>query len=439
MKNADQKLKQEPDHEPKKAKRQPAEHVKQSIFKQALINLLPEQPVQFTLWCLAALFFFGLVLSIGTTIGQSSIWLFLRRASLVMLLAAASVFVGNLVGFLFGLPRTKFKSATEIDLSNSSNAGAQQRTEIVANTNLEEISDWLTKILVGVGLTQIHSIRLHVLSLIEFIRPGLTRDLASAESVAQAQVLCASIFVYFPVLGFIFGWLWTRIYLPGAMRDAEGVVAMVVKKLTSDERSMNLIRDFLNPGTEEDDASPELEQRIVDEIKKVSDTTKARIFHLARATRKTSEMTKDDDTRFEKIERTIPVFRGLINSDERSLFHRNHGQLGYSLIAKKEPAWDEAIDAIKRAIKIRNSVESSPDSWLLYEFSLVMCNFERTRELKIDEIPKHIQQDIEKDLKMAMRNKKIREILSRSVEYPEWFKDSPLYAQVKGEQAPANP
>jgi hypothetical protein len=50
---------------------------------------------------------------------------------------------GGLVGFLFGIPRS------------ASSGQATPTGEYQANSNLVEVSDWLTKIIVGVGLVQI--------------------------------------------------------------------------------------------------------------------------------------------------------------------------------------------------------------------------------------------------------------------------------------------
>ena len=74
--------------------------------------------------------------------------------------AGASLMVGALIGFLFGIPR-KLQDEQGV----ASDIGSQEEfdSRVVSalyggNTNLEQISDWLTKILVGVGLTQISSL-----------------------------------------------------------------------------------------------------------------------------------------------------------------------------------------------------------------------------------------------------------------------------------------
>ena len=51
----------------------------------------------------------------------------------------------SLIGFLFGIPRP-----TVIDASEQSKSG------YIGNDNLLQVSDWITKIIVGLGLTQIH-------------------------------------------------------------------------------------------------------------------------------------------------------------------------------------------------------------------------------------------------------------------------------------------
>ena len=67
-----------------------------------------------------------------------------------LVVAAAAAFTGALFGFIFGVPRVLASDRPQ-GRSSSLYGGS---APIVANTNLEQISDWLTKILVGVGLTQ---------------------------------------------------------------------------------------------------------------------------------------------------------------------------------------------------------------------------------------------------------------------------------------------
>ncbi len=69
-------------------------------------------------------------------------------AMIGVLLALASLVTGLLLGFLFGIPKA---------LQNDHPESGLQRA-YATNTNLEQISDWLTKILVGVGLVEMGKI-----------------------------------------------------------------------------------------------------------------------------------------------------------------------------------------------------------------------------------------------------------------------------------------
>src|SRR5579864_3778310 len=62
-----------------------------------------------------------------------------------VLFAGGAFFIGALLGFLFGIPRTLQGEAAnkETESDNKNNISYK------VNTNLEQISDWLTKVLVG--------------------------------------------------------------------------------------------------------------------------------------------------------------------------------------------------------------------------------------------------------------------------------------------------
>lgn len=106
---------------------------------------------------------------------------------------AGSIFtLSNLIGFLFGIPRT-----TVIDESEKS------KSHYIGNDNLLQVSDWITKIILGLGLTQINEI------------PHLLKRVASFimdNTHVSNQALIILIFLYFACLGFLFGYLWTRLY-----------------------------------------------------------------------------------------------------------------------------------------------------------------------------------------------------------------------------------
>lgn len=129
--------------------------------------------------------------SAGFVNGGGDGWVVALRAfcvGIATILAAGST--GALLGFLFGIPRLLQRPAAA---QLQSNADAQtgeagksiQRTTqdrfFSTNTSLEEISDWLTKIIIGLGLVQFQTI-------IDYIR---TAALYSASYVNLAQVQAA--------------------------------------------------------------------------------------------------------------------------------------------------------------------------------------------------------------------------------------------------------
>jgi CheY-like chemotaxis protein len=118
----------------------------------------------------------------------------------VAALVAGGAFVaGGLLGFLFGIPRSLARPEGEDEAAGTYSP----------NTNLEQISDWLTKILVGVGLVQFTTLAGHARELVEFLGPALGGD-------PLGETFAAAILVVFGVSGFLTFYLVTRIYLPRA-------------------------------------------------------------------------------------------------------------------------------------------------------------------------------------------------------------------------------
>lgn len=272
-------------------------------------------------------------------------------ASVGVLLAAASGLAGGLLGFLFGIPRT---------LQNQEAPKAGGTTEILVNTNLEQISDWLTKILVGVGLIQLGKIGAGLGSLALALKPAMGNS-PSSSAAAMA------IMVTFALLGFLLGWLWTRIFLPGAFRaaDVETITeGVIIKQGDADAEALALVNRILaaSPGT------PRIsEAELTNSVKVASPATNVQIFEQARAMRRNSRQTGD----LKAMERTIPIFRALIAADTENRFHRHHGQLGYVLKDKERPDWEEAERRFTRAISIRGDV--AEQGYPFYELNRAIC------------------------------------------------------------------
>ena len=105
-----------------------------------------------------------------------------------LLWALACYVAGSLPGFLFSIP-------------HSSSGGATPQSP---NTNLDQLSDWLTKVLLGAGLVQLKTLPGQIARAGAYIANGLGPD-------QHYSRFAAALVVYFTVLGFFSGYLGTRV------------------------------------------------------------------------------------------------------------------------------------------------------------------------------------------------------------------------------------
>jgi tetratricopeptide (TPR) repeat protein len=108
---------------------------------------------------------------------------------------------GSLLGFLFGIPKV-----LQTDAVVAPTAGGSPVARHLVNTNLEQVSDWITKILVGLGLVQLQQFPNKLVAYSKLLARGIgTGD--------EGAVFAGGIIVYFSVLGFLGGYLITRLFL----------------------------------------------------------------------------------------------------------------------------------------------------------------------------------------------------------------------------------
>ncbi|MEV5720620.1 YrzE family protein [Amycolatopsis mediterranei] len=98
---------------------------------------------RFAVGLFVAAIFWGLLIAVAILLFTIK-GIALRQIGLSLAICLASGSIGGIAGFIFGLPKSARKSKTG------------QVYE--PNSNLEEVSDWLTKIIVGVGLVEIRKI-----------------------------------------------------------------------------------------------------------------------------------------------------------------------------------------------------------------------------------------------------------------------------------------
>ncbi len=152
---------------------------------------------------------------------------------IAILIAAASFGVGGVLGFLFGIPR----SIQQESLTGSS------KEDYKPNTNLEQISDWLTKILVGVLLTQVPGILTYIKSYSKFASRGLGER-------ADSQIFALSILIYFLICGFFAVYIWARLRLLHMLGEADNPSPKAISIKTISKSLSDFLHN-LNPGSEE--------------------------------------------------------------------------------------------------------------------------------------------------------------------------------------------
>jgi len=162
---------------------------------------------------------------------------FLSLCGTAMMISGASFGGGALLGFLFGIP-ISFQPET---LQNQQAAGSPGRNtpapesqlKVISsargyrgNTNLEDISNWLTKMLLGVGLTQIPAILKVIIDYSEFASPSLGGE-------PGGKVFATAILIYFLICGFVSGFLWARFNLAQIFDQADNYRLKFLEKEVS--------------------------------------------------------------------------------------------------------------------------------------------------------------------------------------------------------------
>lgn len=153
-------------------------------------------------------------------------------AGIGLLAAGAAWLIAALTGFLFGIPHREHTSSMKVEqkVDDKSKDPVQDKSKEIhvqdvvppatgsvyqGSTSLEQVSDWLTKIIVGVGLTQLNKIPGKLDGLATYIASGM------GNNVSQNRVFALTICIYFSSCGFLFGYLWARLYMLKAFERAE--------------------------------------------------------------------------------------------------------------------------------------------------------------------------------------------------------------------------
>jgi hypothetical protein len=262
-------------------------------------------------------------------------------------IAGAATVVGGVIGFLFGIP-----------LTSKQRAAGTGDSQYETNTNLEQVSDWLTKIIVGVGLVQIG----RALPALDRLAKSLNDPLGGKPYGGPFGL---GLTIFYSLLGFLFLYLWSRTDFTRELQQLTGVIQTQINKVESTlsnaldlvSRQLNSLKGGQSP------TQDELNQAVT----AAPDSTRLQIFNLAEHVRNVNM--KDDK---DLMALTIPVFYALIAADIDNKFHRNHGSLGWTLKDKSSPDWREARAELAKAMTIRDRLNVT--GWRLYEANRALCS-----------------------------------------------------------------
>ena len=331
-----------------------------------------------------------------------------------LLLAGAAMLAGGFLGFLFGIPRSLTeRGAAEANAAPAGRTGkdtGRRRSGYGANTNLEQISDWLTKALIGATLTQIKEI----IDLLKHIGERMGPALGGYDYSDEIAIV---IVVHFTIGGFLVGYWWTRLVAASALDDAEreeleDELEKAAQQVIADKDAQDAVTLQLSDVEESKKPRQEELEKL---FKAASKQALAAIFYQAEGHRY-----RNWDKAKDVMARSIPIFRALIARDVEGHYHRNHGQLGYALKDQEKPDWAAARDSLSTAIKIRGSADQNKHHG--YEFNLALC------EVHLDDAFEANQRSAEDrkervmaDLKVAFGDPEVRGWLDTNPKLKEWL------------------
>lgn len=267
--------------------------------------------------------------------------------------AVAAMLAGVLVGFLFGMPRAL--------AADGNNSDQPQGERYQSNTNLEQISDWLTKILVGVTLVQIGRAPGGLARLGRNLSP-LYGGRADSPGFALATV------GLFAAGGFLWSYLWARLFLLNDFSQASRLANQLEARLNAqsdvDARALSLASRQLSEGLAGDEVA-----HLHDSVANASALTAAQIFQLAR---EQHDKTWENDQ--PKMRRTVPVLQALADRPDADDHHDWVARLGFALsdqTPRTAPSLDAAAAQLDRAIEIRNRAGERPGAF--YHWNRAKC------------------------------------------------------------------
>jgi hypothetical protein len=143
-----------------------------------------------------------------------------------MMTALAALLVGLFAGFLIGIPRVVSSGQVRLTADRFS-----------PSSNLAEISDWLTKLLLGAGLVSLSRLGGPIGKLIDGVAGGLHGVTSDPAIIQAAKVTAGTIMIAFTVLGLLVGYIVTSTWYQARLEKlaAKQSAVQTAQQNTADE------------------------------------------------------------------------------------------------------------------------------------------------------------------------------------------------------------
>jgi hypothetical protein len=158
----------------------------------------------------AGLFLLGAVLIILYVVSTAGPYL--RYISVGLFTACAAFMIGVLAGLVLAIPRVVSSGSYRQQETRERSQGQTEAPRVLPSTNLAEISDWLTKLLLGAGLVSLTHLGRPLAQLIDNVARGLGGGTASGGVTESAVVISGAILITYVILGFLGGYLTTAFF-----------------------------------------------------------------------------------------------------------------------------------------------------------------------------------------------------------------------------------
>ena len=136
---------------------------------------------------------------------------------IAMSTAIAAFLSGCLIGFLFGIPRVVSSGQLRHDTGQfrrdkGSGQPAPSSNVYTPSSNLAEVSDWLTKLLLGAGLVQLTRLGPPISHLIDSVAAGLAPATAAGGANSAAKVMAGAILFGYVAIGMLDAYVVTTVW-----------------------------------------------------------------------------------------------------------------------------------------------------------------------------------------------------------------------------------